>query len=243
MKPGKNLLALKVLSDFGPTRGDIKLGTHTYGSQWSPPNIKGGIWQDVELRIENPIRIEQMLITPQLAENQVRIDFTIVNDTGKKVVYCLDAAVTDAMKTDANRLNATSEPIMGNIAAGMKNFLEATVTKWGNGKWKDKIAGGFTNSSNFSGDKFNTLVGLFTTAMQLGMIWVGVGDIVGANEPDAESTVNGPSPACINRNSASIGPMASSFGVKTPAAPPPGDIETAKRYGLRIAQTAARFKK
>ena len=30
---------------------------------------------------------------------------------------------------------------MGNIAAGMKNFLEATVTKWGNGKWKDKIAG------------------------------------------------------------------------------------------------------
>jgi len=132
---------------------------------------------------------------------------------------------------------------MGNIAAGMKNFLEATVTKWGNGKWKDKIAGGFTNSSNFSGDKFNTLVGLFTTAMQLGMIWVGVGDIVGANEPDAESTVNGPSPACINRNSASIGPMASSFGVKTPAAPPPGDIETAKRYGLRIAQTAARFKK
>ncbi len=118
VKPGKNLLALKVLSDFGPTRGDIKLGTHTYGSQWSPPNIKGGIWQDVELRIENPIRIEQMLITPQLAQNQVRIDFTIVNDTGKKVVYCLDAAVTDAMKTDANRLNATSEPIMTELAPG-----------------------------------------------------------------------------------------------------------------------------
>ena len=131
---------------------------------------------------------------------------------------------------------------MGNIAAGMKSFLEATVTKWGNGKWKDKIAGGFTNSSNFSGDKFNTLVGLFTTAMQLNMIWVGIGDTVGANEPDAESTVNGPSPACINRNSASIGPMASSFGVRTPAAPPAGDIETAKRYGLRIAQTTARFK-
>jgi len=130
---------------------------------------------------------------------------------------------------------------MGNIAAGMKSFLEATVTKWGNGKWKDKIAGGFTNSSNFSGDKFNSLVGLFTTAMQLGMIWVGVGDTVGANEPDAESTVNGPGPACINRNSASIGPMASSFGVKTPAAPPSGDIETARNYGLRIAQITSRF--
>lgn len=132
---------------------------------------------------------------------------------------------------------------MGNIAAGMKNFLEATVTKWGNGKWKDKIAGGFTNSSNFSGDKFNTMVGLMTTAMQLNMIWVGVGDTVGANEPGAESTVAGPSPECVNRNSASIGPMASSFGVKTPAAPPPGDIATARSYGLRIAQIAARFKK
>jgi len=132
---------------------------------------------------------------------------------------------------------------MGNIAAGMKSFLEAAVTKWFSSKWKDKIAGGFTNSSNFSGDKFNTMVGLMTTAMQLKMIWVGVGDTAGANEPDAESSVAGPSPDCLNRNSASIGPMASSFGVKTPDAPPAGDIQTARNYGLRIAETAARFKK
>ncbi len=135
-----------------------------------------------------------------------------------------------------------SATYMGNLAAGMKSFLEATVTKWGNGKWKDKIAGGFTNSSNFSGDKTITMIGLVTTAMQLGMIWVGVGDTVGANEPGAESTISGPSPECINRNSASLGPMASSFGVKTPMAPPPGDILTAKNYGLRIARIATRFK-
>lgn len=37
-----------------------------------------------------------------------------------------------------------SATYMGNMAAGMKSFLEATVTKWGSGKWKNKIAGGFT---------------------------------------------------------------------------------------------------
>lgn len=161
-------------------------------------------------------------------------------------VLLLDAAEATKRIDELDSFDAIvfgSATYMGNISAGMKSFLEAAVTKWFGAKWKDKIAGGFTNSSNFSGDKFNTMVGLFTTAMQLGMIWVGVGDTVGVNEPDAESTVNGPSPACINRNSASIGPMASSFGVKTPAAPPAGDIETARRYGLRIAETAARFKK
>ena len=134
-----------------------------------------------------------------------------------------------------------SATYMGNMAAGMKSFLEATVTKWGSGTGKNKIAGGFTNSSNFSGDKLNTLQGMMIAAMQLGMIWVGVGDIVGSNEPGAESTVDGPGPDSLNRNSASIGPMASSFGVRTPDAPPAGDLKTAWNYGCRIAEITARF--
>ncbi|MPM64086.1 Flavodoxin FldP [bioreactor metagenome] len=161
-------------------------------------------------------------------------------------VLLLDAAEATKRIDELDAYDAIvfgSATYMGSIAAGMKSFLEATVTKWGNGKWKDKIAGGFTNSSNFSGDKVVTMIGLLTTAMQLNMIWVGIGDTVGANEPGAESTINGPSPECINRNSASLGPMASSFGVKPPIAPPPGDVLTAKNYGLRIAQIAARFKK
>ena len=59
---------------------------------------------------------------------------------------------------------------MGNMAAEMKRFLEAAVTKWFSQAWKDKIAGAFTNSSSFSGDKLNTLVGLVINAMQHGMI-------------------------------------------------------------------------
>ena len=40
--------------------------------------------------------------------------------------------------------------------------------------WKDKT---FTNSSSFSGDKLNTLVGPVINAMQPGMIFVGLGMI------------------------------------------------------------------
>ncbi len=136
-----------------------------------------------------------------------------------------------------------SATYMGNMAAGMKTFLEATVGKWFTSKWKNKIAGGFTNSSNFSGDKLNTLQGLMITAMQLGMIWVGVGDICSSNEPDGEKSLTGPSPASLNRNSASLGPMASSFSVNAPDAPPPGDIATAFNYGKRIADITATFKR
>jgi NAD(P)H dehydrogenase (quinone) len=46
---------------------------------------------------------------------------------------------------------------MGNIAAEMKKFMEASVKKWFAATWKNKVAAGFTNSSSFSGDKLNTL--------------------------------------------------------------------------------------
>ena len=135
-----------------------------------------------------------------------------------------------------------SPTYMGNMASEMKVFLEATVGRWVSRAWSDKIAGGFTNSSNFSGDKLNTLQGMMITCMQLGMIWVGLNTLPGENDPDAEKTVDGPSSACLNRNSASLGPMASSFNVHVPDAPPAGDIATAERYGERIATVTARFK-
>ena len=47
----------------------------------------------------------------------------------------------------------------------------------------------------------------------------------------------------MNRNSASIGPMASSFQVKAPEAPPAGDIATAEAYGRRVAEVALKLKK
>ena len=117
---------------------------------------------------------------------------------------------------------------MGNISADIKKFMEASVKKWFGAAWKDKIAGGFTNSSSFSGDKLNTLQGLVVFAMQHGMIWVGTGMFPSANNMDAMNSVEGPGPETHNRLGSFIGPMAASFQVNPPDAPPKGDIETAE---------------
>jgi NAD(P)H dehydrogenase (quinone) len=130
---------------------------------------------------------------------------------------------------------------MGSMSAGMKTFLEAAAKKWFTLAWKDKIAGAFTNSSSFSGDKLNTLLGLVINAMQHGMIYVGLGLMPSANKPDEMNTVTGPGPDALNRVGSFTGAMAASFQVRPPAAPAKGDIETAEAYGRRIAEITAQF--
>ena len=131
---------------------------------------------------------------------------------------------------------------MGSISADMKKFLEAAAKKWFTLAWKDKIAGAFTNSSNFSGDKLNTLMGLAINALQHGMIYVGTGMMPAYNEPEGTKTVTGPSPDAINRVSSFVGPMSSSFNVKPPEAPAKGDLETARLYGQRVAEITKKFR-
>ncbi|MDX1920793.1 MAG: flavodoxin family protein, partial [Candidatus Caenarcaniphilales bacterium] len=130
---------------------------------------------------------------------------------------------------------------MGNISAGMKEFIEVAAKKWFTQSWKDKIAGAFTNSSSFSGDKLNTLNGLMINAMQHGMIYVGTGMLPAASDPNSMNTLNGPGPEVQNRVGSSVGPMAASFQVKPPDAPPKGDIETAELYGKRVAELTLQF--
>ncbi|MBL7031568.1 MAG: flavodoxin family protein [Nitrospira sp.] len=130
---------------------------------------------------------------------------------------------------------------MGNISADLKKFMEVSVKKWFGAAWKDKIAGGFTNSSSFSGDKLNTLQGLVVFAMQHGMIWVGTGMFPSANDMEAMNSVEGPGPETHNRLGSFIGPMAASFQVDPPDAPSKGDIETAEAYGKRVAEITLKF--
>jgi NAD(P)H dehydrogenase (quinone) len=108
--------------------------------------------------------------------------------------------------------------------------------------WKDKVAGAFTNSSSFSGDKLNTLIGLVINAMQHGMIYVGTGMLPSANHPEAMTSVHGPGPDAQNRVGSFVGPMSASFQVQAPDSPPPGDILTAESYGARVAQITLRLK-
>jgi NAD(P)H dehydrogenase (quinone) len=130
---------------------------------------------------------------------------------------------------------------MGSMSAGMKLFLETASQKWFSLAWKDKVAGAFTNSMSYSGDKLNTLVGLFINAMQHGMLFVGLGMMPAANRPEQMNTVAGPGPEAHNRVGSFIGPMAASFQAPPPDAPGIGDIETSEAYGQRVAEITLQF--
>ncbi|MGP1382572.1 MAG: NAD(P)H-dependent oxidoreductase [Thainema sp.] len=130
---------------------------------------------------------------------------------------------------------------MGNISAKMKEFIEVAAKKWFTQAWSNKIAGAFTNSSSFSGDKLNTLVGLMINAMQHGMIYVGTGMMPAASDPDSMNSLAGPGPDVMNRVGSFAGAMATSFQVDPPGAPSPGDLATAEAYGKRVAEITLQF--
>ncbi len=98
-----NSLAIRVYSDFGPTFGGARKAKHTYGSQWSIDNIKGGIWQDASIVYESPIIIKRALINPDLANSSIKVDYVIEN-TGKAAAeYSLGALVVQALKKSSNQ--------------------------------------------------------------------------------------------------------------------------------------------
>lgn len=123
---------------------------------------------------------------------------------------------------------------MGGASAKFKEFADASSKAWFSQTWKDKIAGGFTNSASLNGDKYNTLMYFVTLAMQHSMIWVGTG-LLPANSSRAERND-------LNRMGSFIGPMAQSDSdVGADVAPPPGDLATAHAYGKRVAETTLQF--
>lgn len=127
---------------------------------------------------------------------------------------------------------------MGSASAGFKDFMEKTYYQhiWGKQRWKDKIAGGFTNSASQSGDKMTTLFQLVVFAAQLCMVWVGVDDPPGNNYSRG-------SPDNINRLGASVGAMSQSDAdLPAEQTPRASDQKTAENYGRRVAEVALHWK-
>lgn len=124
---------------------------------------------------------------------------------------------------------------MGGPAWQFKKFADQSSKKWFTRAWQDKLAGGFTTSASQVGDKGQTMNYLQTLASQHGQIWVSLGlapsNTLAATEDD------------LNRRGSSVGLMATAPS-DSPAdvAPFKGDLETAKFYGERIAEIAAKFK-
>ncbi|MGL4325729.1 MAG: flavodoxin family protein [Beijerinckiaceae bacterium] len=131
-----------------------------------------------------------------------------------------------------------SPTYMGDVAAGLKAFFEASAKPWMGGEWSGKIAGGFTNGLTFGGNKDNTLGSMFVLAMQHGMIWVGTGQPAGNMSGNSDAA-----PTKANRLGYAIGAVAQSDNAGPDVTPPSGDKETVRLYGERIAQFAAKLAK
>ena len=118
---------------------------------------------------------------------------------------------------------------MGGPSAQMKAFLDATLSRWYSRAWTNKLAAGFTISSTPSGDKLQTLTALAVTAMQHGMIWVGV-DQMPLN-PDQ-----------LNRLSVYLGAAGQADYTTTPPGVQAPDLRTGEMLGARVARLAAHMR-
>jgi multimeric flavodoxin WrbA len=127
-----------------------------------------------------------------------------------------------------------SPTYMGSVSWQFKKFADASSKPWYAQEWKDKLAAGFTNSAGMSGDKQGTLTTLFTLAMQHGMIWVSQGLMPSNTKAARRDDVN-----FLVSYSGAIAQSPSDGGAGDMSA---GDLETARLFGQRVAEVAARFK-
>jgi multimeric flavodoxin WrbA len=126
-----------------------------------------------------------------------------------------------------------SPTYMGGVSWQFKKFADASSKPWFSQQWKDKVFAGFTNSATMNGDKLSTLHYLFTLAMQHSGIWVGTG-LMPNNAKAAQRND-------INYVGSFSGAMAQSPSDASAAEMLPGDLETARLFGERVASVATRF--
>jgi NAD(P)H dehydrogenase (quinone) len=138
--------------------------------------------------------------------------------------------------SDADAIIFGSPTYMGDISSPLKAFFEATSYIWFTLGWKDKFAGGFTNSLSFAGDKAHALNSMLVLAMQHGMIWVGAGQAPGSHSNSDAA------PGTINRLGYSVGVATQSDNLGLEATPPSGDRKFARLYGERIALLLPKLK-
>lgn len=117
---------------------------------------------------------------------------------------------------------------MGGPSGPFKTFADATSKAWFTGAWKDKIAAGFTNSMSNAGDKNTTLYYLATLAAQQEMIWVSLGV-----KNDGTN----------NRNGYYLGLGTQSDNAPAEETPGKADLDTAEKFGARVAEAVLRWNK
>jgi NAD(P)H dehydrogenase (quinone) len=118
-----------------------------------------------------------------------------------------------------------SPTYMGGPAAEFKAFADATSARWSQGRWKDKVAAGFTTGTCSNGDQSHTLNYFTILAAQHGMLWCNL-DIPGGEDPEGR-----------NRLGSQVGVVSQAIDGKVDT----GDLKTATHLGHRVATLVNRL--
>jgi NAD(P)H dehydrogenase (quinone) len=123
---------------------------------------------------------------------------------------------------------------MGGPSWQFKKFADASSKAWFTRAWQDKFFAGFSVSASLSGDKSSTLAYLNTLASQHGGLWISLG-MMPANT--LASTRND-----VNNLGGSVGLMVQAPSDAGADKIPQGDVDTARKFGERVAAVAGKFK-
>lgn len=126
-----------------------------------------------------------------------------------------------------------SPTYMGSVSWQFKKFMDTSSAVWARQGWKDKLAAGFTNSAGINGDKLSTLHTLFTLSQQHAMLWVSTGMMPSNAKASARDDVN--------YLASFAGLMTATPADATPDEMVAGDLETARLFGQRIADSVRRL--
>ena len=161
-----------------------------------------------------------------------------VGDVEVRLLTAEEAAEQFDSLADVAGIIFGSPTYMGSVSGEMEQFFDKSSKVWFTQGWKDKLAGGFTNSGSLSGDKLSTLQRISTFAAQHSMVWVNLGIPNEASDPEFKGEFH----EAKNRVGSYLGLMAQSNDAAADEVnPPSGDIATAKVYGARFAKAAKRW--
>jgi multimeric flavodoxin WrbA len=123
---------------------------------------------------------------------------------------------------------------MGGPSWQFKKFADASSKAWFTRAWQDKFFAGFSVSASLNGDKGQTLAYLNTLASQHGGLWISLG-MMPANTQAA--TRND-----VNNLGGSVGLLVQAPSDAGADKIPQGDVDTARKFGERVAAVAGKFK-
>lgn len=108
LRPGENVLAVRVRWDVAKYAAPPIAITHASGCQWWYQHIRGGLWEDVSLVSTPEISVRRLLANTRLSKNLAEFDYVVDNASGKPVKVDATLGVTSANAAEAGKAFGTA---------------------------------------------------------------------------------------------------------------------------------------